>query len=538
MTIKRNSWIWPIFLAVMLWGLPVRADFDSQLTYGTLFDRGPDTSILGQNEKNALRNIITMTATASGEGQGLVIESVGALNDYNFGVLINEMIGSLYRSHGCLHMAPRSIFLVSRLLPIGAKIIVKSYNEAADPSYDQLPTLTSLINFDDDIKALAPRFAKPSSVTVTVYPASALWIIFLGGEPFARIKIESGPSTAVKVVQSRDSQGRPIFEADTAYPTSATTFYVFKKPANYVSGIYHDTTVIPQESQMKKDGGKWAFLDADGNWAKVPDIVAADLNAPAAKQVYLYYNVATDESGSLIKARWGSNEFGKYPIQLSRDRKTSASELAHTSGDLMMEQRQMVRELIKVLAAPKDTFEDCVKYSKNFDLYLACYNFLQNPDAPDLIEPLGSASFKLARNLPLTTTETAAVPPDVFVAYKVAGNTPLTTEESDLLVSEGIAKWQGTELKIDQLKTQGLIYDIYEYVISIKKNANIYSTLKSHWAELAPLRQALLNDLNKFKISDPIVFHAYLQELVLRRMDLARLTQDDAYQELNYLLEE
>lgn len=532
MTIKPNSLIWLICLLALLWALPAQAG----LTYGALFERGPDTSLLGQNEKDALRDIIAMTA--SGEGQGLPIESVGALNNYNFGVLINDMIGSLYRSHGCLHMAPRNIFLVSKLLPIGAKIVVKDYTEKADPSYEQLPTLTSLINFDDDLKALAPRFADPSAVTVTVYPASSLWIIFLKGKPFARIKIESGPSSAVRVVQSRDSQGRPIFEDDTAYPTSAATFYVFKKPANYVSGIYHDTTIIPQDSQMKKDGGKWAFLDADGNWAKVPDVVAADLNAPADKQVYLYYNVATDESGGLIKARWGSNEFGKYPIELSRDRKTSASELAHTSGDLMMEERQMVRELVKVLAAPKDTFDDCVKYSKNFELDFACYNFLQSPDTPDLIEPLGSASFKLARDLPLTSAETAAVPPDVFVAYKVAGNYELTTAESDLLVSEGIAKWEGRELKIDQLKTQGLIYDIYEYVISIKKNANIYSTLKAHWADLAPLRQALLNDLDKFKISDPVVFHAYVQQLILKRMDLARLTQDDAYQELNSLLEE
>jgi hypothetical protein len=532
MTIKRNGLIWLIFLAAVLWALPVRAG----LSYGTLFERGPDTSLFGQNEKDALRNIIQMTA--SGEGQGLLVESVGALNDYNFGVLINDMIGNLYRSHGCLHMAPRSISLASRLLPIGAKIVVKDYQEKADTSYEQLPTLTSLINFEDDLKALAPRFAKASSVTVTVYPASSRWIIFLDGEPFARIKIESGPSTAVKVVQSRDNQGRPIFEADTAYPTSAATFYVFKKPVNYVSGIYHDTTVIPQDSQMKKDGDQWSFLDADGNWAKVPDTIAADLNSPADKQLYLYYNVATDESGGLIKARWGSNEFGKYPIQLSRDRKTSASELAHTSGDLMMEQRQMVRELVKVLAAPKDTFDDCVRYSRNFELDFACYNFLQAPDTPGLIEPLGSAAYKLENHLPLTSAETAAVPPDVFIAYKVAGNLELTTEESDLLASEGIAERAGTELKIDRLKTQGLIYDLHEYVMAIRKNANIYSTLKAHWAELAPLRRALLNDLDKFKISDPIVFRAYVQQLILRRLDLARLTQDDAYQELNSLLEE
>jgi len=373
---------------------------------------------------------------------------------------------------------------------------------------------------------------------VTVYPASSRWIIFLDGKPFARIRIEPGPGTAVKVVQSRDSLGRPVFEDDTAYPTSAGTFYVFKKPVNYVSGIYHDTTIIPQDSQMKKDGGKWAFLDADGNWAKVPDIVAADLNSPAEKQLYLYYNVVTDESGAVIKARWGSNEFGKYPIELSRDRKTSSSELAHTSGDLMMEERQMVRELVKVLAAPKDTFDDCVRYSKNFELDFACYNFLQAPDVPGVIEPLGSAAYKLDNRLPLTSAETAAIPPDVFAAYKVAGNIELTTEESTLLVGEGIAKREGSDLKIDRLKTQGLIYDIHEYVISIRKNANIYSTLKAHWADLAPLRQALLNDLDKFKISDPIVFHAYVQQLILKRMDLARLTQDDAYQELNSLLEE
>ena len=508
--------------------LPVK----SQLTYSKQFDQAPETRFT-RLEKAAVLDIIR---SSSGETPALPVESVRALNDYNFGVLLNDMLGSLYRSHGCLHMSPRNIYIANQLLPIGAPVIVKSYKEKADLSYDQLPPFASLVNFTDDLEALAPRFADPASVTAAVYPASGLWVVYLAGKPYAKIKIETGPSTAVELVQGRDSQGKPIFETDIAYPTSAATFYVFKKLVNYVSNLYHDTTVIPQNALMKKTGDKWAFKDLDGRWEPVPDSVAADLNAPAERQLYSYFGTETDESGALVGANWGSNEFGRYPIQLSRDKRTPAPELAHTSGDLMMEQRGLIRDLIKVLAAPKDKFEDCIKYSSNFDLYLACYNFLQSPDTPDLIEPLGSASYKLNRHLPLTEAETAAIPQDVFVAYKVVGKVPLNQEESNLLVSEGIARWQGSELKIDRLKIDGLIYDVYEYVISIKKNANIYSTLKSRWAELAPLRQAFLHDLNKFKISDPDVFQSYVRELILKRTELERLTQDDAYQVLNSLL--
>jgi hypothetical protein len=79
MAIKHNGLLWAIFLIVILGALPARAGyFDNQLTYSLLFARGPETSLLGQSEKAALLEMIKMTA--SGEGQGLLIESVGALN--------------------------------------------------------------------------------------------------------------------------------------------------------------------------------------------------------------------------------------------------------------------------------------------------------------------------------------------------------------------------------------------------------------------------------------------------------------------------
>ncbi|MBI5699689.1 hypothetical protein HZC35_05180 [Candidatus Saganbacteria bacterium] len=508
-----------------------------RLSFTSFFKPEAEISPFSAREQEALREIIRQAAT--GEVEGLKIESVDALNEYNFGVLLNDMLGNLYKSHGCLHVSPRNIYLLYRLLPIGAPLVVESYTAKADEKqFKDLPYLADLVNFEDDLEILGENFASPRLVSARVFPASRLWIIYLKDQPFAKMQIEPGPQDRVKIMEGRDKNGLPLFEKITAYPTTPGTFYIFKKVVNYVSNTYYDTTIIPQGAWLKNDKGRWLFDNGSGRWIAAPKDIQKDLALPSEARSFSYYDQVRDEAGDLLRARWGSNTFGKYPIITSVNMRTPSPELAHTSGDLIMEQRRLVADLIAVLSAPRDRFEDCIKYSRNFDLYTACWEFIKDPKRDDLLELNESGNYKLYLGMPLTSEEAASLPPDVFVAQKVINNRgELTASEIDLLLKEKLAVRRGKSLNIDMDKIYGIMYDVYQYVVAIRKNANIYGTLKTRWEGLTNLRRALLADFKKFIIKDPEVFLDYTQELVLDRVELKRLTQSEAYRLLEKLLE-
>lgn len=488
-----------------------------------------ETTLFTQREKQALREIIR--AGASLETAGLEMKSVNALNEYNFGVLLNEMLGNLYKSHGCLHVSPRNIYLLHKLLPIGCKIIVNDYfKKLDDAEYSNLPELAQMANFNEDLEELAKKFAAPADVAISVYPASRIWIIYLKNIPFAKMHVEAGPQSKIKILQERDKKGKPVFENETAYPTTPGIFYIFKKVDNYLSTIYYDLTVMPQDSIIKKEKDDWFFVNASGTMEKVPKSVKDDLNLPPDKRQFTYYDRVRDEKGGLVSAKWGDNPFGKYPIITSKNMKTQTPELVHTSGDLMMESRLLTSDLIRVLSAPQDKFEECIKYSKKFDLYSACFEFIADPRNEYLLNDLERGSYKLYKNIALSSAEVSAIPKDVFIAYKiVTGSEKLTKDEIAVLINERIAYYKGKTLIIDMEKIYGILYDIYQYVVAIHKNANIYGTLQKNWDGLSNLRKAMFFDFKTFIIKDPNIFYDFTRELTLKRVNMEKLSQKDAY---------
>jgi hypothetical protein len=508
-----------------------------RLTFADFSTTAEEPSIFNTREKAALRALIS--AAASGETVAVEIASVKALNDYNFGVLLNEMLGNLYKSHGCLHVSPRNVYILNKALPVGARITIKPYTEKASAQETKLPFLAEMANFNDDLAGLAAKLSDPKSVKAVVYTGSSLWVIYLNDKPFARMTIEPGFQQKVNIMQGRDKNGYPQFEKDIAYPTPPGNFSVLKKVDNYVSNLYYDTTIVPQGAQLKKTGEQWSFRKTDGSWGNVPDVINDDLNASRRDRTYEYYDLGRDDAGKLVRAKWGSNTFGRFPLLLTRDGRTPAPELVHTTGDLMMEQRRLIGDLIMVMASSFEGFDAATTASRNFDLYTTCYQFMQNPQRADLLEPIESGSYKAYLDLPLNADEQAAIPPDVIACFKLyKGKSPLTQAESDLLVKEGLARWQGKTLKVDEAKAYGVLYDLYQYVVSIRKNANIYSTLKDNWNALAGIRQAMLQDLGRLRIKDPAVFAELMRELITERAQMERLTQNGAYQILDQQLED
>ncbi|MFH1387213.1 MAG: hypothetical protein ABIH50_06075 [bacterium] len=514
---------------------PEQAKYLGDLSFAAFFKPDEESRLFTERERAIM--VEQVRKAAKGEVQGLDLNIVDALNKYNFGVLLNEILGDLYKSHGCLHVSPRNMVFLYSLLPVGAQMKVYQYSDRISPeALAAIPYLANMVNFEGDLEKLKEQLAVTREVQVAVYPATGDWLIYRNSEPFARLTIRGGPQTKFYLLQGRDKQGKPQFESHLAYPTTPGNYYIFQKVENYVSNIYHDQTIIPMGGTIKWEKGKWIFQDKEGKWKDLPGAVAFDLKRPAADREYTYYDVVKNPSGEVVGMKWGSQPFGRYAIQTTVNRKSAWPELIHSSGDLIMEERQLVNDLINILTAPHDELDKCIKYSQHFELYRTCYEFTKDPGRTDLIQPKERAAYRLYFKLPLTTEERSLLPRDTVSAYKILRKEPLNSEEEKLLVSEGLAYRRSGQLKINMEKILGLQFDTYQYVVTIQKYANHYATLQKHWPELSSLRRALLKDFNNFVIKDPQLFHNFMRELMLERNRLAKLSQEGAIKLLNKML--
>jgi len=517
-------------------GPPKQAKYLTDLSFSTFFRPDEETTLFTEREREIMVQKIRDTVRGAGDA-GLDLNIVNALNGYNFGVLLNEILGDLYKSHGCMHVSPRNSVFLYDLLPVGAQMKVYKYSErVSEEAIKNVPFLADMVNFEEDMDMLKEKFAVTSEVKVAVYPYSGNWIVYLKDKPFARLRIRGGPQSKFYLLQGRAEDGKPIFEPHLAYPTSPGNYFIFKKYDNYVSNIYHDQTLIPMGGIISKEGNSWIFEDQAGEWKKITKAVGIDLKRPLEEREYTYYDVTKDPSGEVISMKWGSQPFGRFALQTTKDKKTAWPELIHSSGDLIMEERQLVNDLIKVLTAPHDELNDCVKYSQNFDLYRICYEFTESPKRTDLIQAKERTAYRLYFKLPLTREELALLPADSVIANKVLNNKKLTSDEIKVLIDEGIAYRRGGELKINMQKIMGLQFDTYQYVVTIQKYAHHYKVLKNNWEKLSGIRRALLQDFNTFVIKDTQLFHNFMRELMLERNDLKRLSQEDALQLLNGML--
>lgn len=489
-----------------------------QLNFASFFDQPESDIVFDRREQAVMERFLRSLPTA--ETIDLGLSSIKALNNYNLGVLVNEILGDLYKSHGCLHVSPRNSYFLYELLPLNAQIVIHSYARSiSEEVLAEVPYLANYLSFREDMPALKERFKDPRDVKVEIYPASGYWLISLKGRPFAKLQVKGGPKDKMYLLQRRDEKGRPVFESHLSYPTTPGSYSAFRKTTDYVSNLYYPTTIVPQGALIEKKKGKWTFADRAGKGRDLPAALAADLSQGA--KTYKFYDLAVNASGEVVRARWGDHPFGKYAIITSLDKKIPSPELIHSSGTLIMEERQLIADIIKVLSAPFDELDDCVSYSGNFELYKACYDFIRDPGRGDLIEPYEAANYKLYYGLPLSSAEAALLPADLKVAAKIfVSKEPLSAADKQLLASEGIGQ--------NREKLLGLWNDVYRFVLAIEKYAHHYAVLKANWGSLSEVRQAILVDFNNFVIKDPEVFHRFIQELMVRRDEMKRLTQQDA----------
>ena len=516
---------------------PSEAKNLSELAFNTFFKPEEKPTVFDEREGAIMRQVIRRAL--SGEAVGLELESVKALNNYNFGRLLNEILGDLYKSHGCLHVSPRSSYFLYTILPLGARMNVHKYSENISPeAMSGIPLLADLVNFPEDLDKLKEQLSSAADIRIEVYPSSGYWILYLKDKPFTYVSVKGGPTAPFNLMEGREANGKPQFQDALAYPTTPGKYYIFRKVTDYFSNLYRDATLIPMGGIIRRSGEGWVFQDKEGKWQSLPDSVAADLNRPPEARGSTYYDPVKNASDEVVEVKWGSQPFGKYAIQTSVNNKTPFPELIHSSGDLIMEERQIISDLIALLSLPYDKLEDCVDYDPNFATYKNCADFVADPSSGEAIGLKERAYYKLYYQYPLSTEEAAVLPQDVLAVTRIMHGAKPTSAELKLLLDEGMAAKKKGTIVVNRQKLYGMNFDIYQYGVAIKKYANHYTVLKNHWDELNGLRWAMLKDFNNFVIKDPSLFHSFMRELMLSRTRLEKITQEKAFRILDQLIEQ
>ena len=511
----------------------------SELTFNSFFQESRRILPFTEREQAALETIVRQAA--SGETTWLSLQSIDQLNSYNFGLLLNDMLGNLYRSHGCLHVSPRNSLLLYLLVQDGTKVKILDYSKKISAeAIAALPYIEDYINFEADLEPLKKRFAQYKDIEVDAYPGMKLWVFLDKNQPFAKMRLSVGPETAMRQVEDRDDQGRPLFEGAKAYPTTPGTYYIFNRTNDYQSRLYPVTTAVPMGGTMTKEKTGWFFTDRKGKRAKVPAEIQADLNSASDQKIYQYYDQVRNDKGELTQVKWGDHPFGKYVLMTSKDKRVQSPEYIHSSGLLIVEQRQLIDDLILMMVEPADSFEACVDQNDNFSFYRSCSQFVADPlgNNDELIDSLASGAYKIFYGLPLTTAEAAIVPADYLVVKNYLNKKPLTAQEVTLLINEGLARRQGKKIVYDLEKIRGVNFDNYQYVVSMVKNSNHYEALRTKWPELSKIRLAMLYDFKNMLINNVPIFQRFARELLVQRIDLKRVEQQGAFEFLVRLLNE
>ena len=145
-----------------------------------------------------------------------------------------------------------------------------------------------------------------------------------------------------------------------------------------------------------------------------------------------------------------------------------------------------------------------------------------------------SAYYKLYFDIPLLPEEVAILPKDVFIANKIVKKLgALNSAEEKLLLKEGIAVKKGGKTIVNMEKIYGLHFYTYQNVVMIKKWANLYSVLRDRWDDISGLRSAIVSDMRSLSLVDPILYRRFFVELMLKRIALKKLSQDEVLNDMS-----
>ena len=82
-------------------------------------------------------------------------------------------------------------------------------------------------------------------------------------------------------------------------------------------------------------------------------------------------------------------------------------------------------------------------------------------------------------------------------------------------------------------KIYGLQFDAYLNVVLIKKYANLSAVLRENWDDLSELRRIIASDMKSLSILDPVLYRRFAVELIMKRIGLKKLTQEEVLNDLS-----
>ncbi len=410
--------------------------------------------------------LLALVSFASGQ----TFEAIPLLNQANLAKKINDHLGFLYDSHGCLHFTPANIYLLYRTIPQGIPLTIKSYADRQPPA-GQVAHFDEVVTSEADIEQLAAVF-KSWPTRLLVYPGLERLYVIVDGQPYLQMRTRPGPARDYRQAFQVTKNGPIDWDRYINTPTDAGNYMVLRAIRHYLSNAYRQTTIVPFGAWLELVKGKWVFQDGQ-KWYQAPAFIAADLALPYGRNDFEYYDVHLDARGRITAARWAGNDFGLYALLWTADGKTAYPELGYAEGALVFEQVTLVNDLAYLLTTPEaDDLDACIAGSENWRLYRDSYNFVRSSGeaVSPAFDPNACSYYKLFNGLKLTAADKANIDGRLRQAYAdVKGN------------------------KVSP-QTLGLYYYLRDYDATFRKQAGWYQLVKDDWAFWSTLRRGLRKD--------------------------------------------
>jgi hypothetical protein len=413
-------------------------------------------------------------------------ESLSIINAKNWAAYIDDHLGYLYDSHGCLHFTPSDIYLLTQTIPKGIPLKIWGYGRKTLPAdYAAAPYFRDLADTGSDVRKYSALFGQ-NRTRLEVYPGLGRLFILVNDRPLAQVKTRPGPE---QFYLQENMVTRQTVSSDFSIntPTDAGDYKILRSTSHYISPTYYVITIVPFGAWIEKQGDNWVFQDGE-KWYQLPRAIGADLDQPYGRQDNNYYDVNLNGQGEITSARWGNNDFGKYALLWTKDGRNSYPELGYCEGQVLFEQVTLIRQLSDLLTAPgADSLEALVAGNEDFRVFRDVYDFIASSGAvqPASLDPVSCSYVRLFRGWRLSATDQANFNREALKAFRDYKADDLPAGESQ------------------RRRAVGFYIYVRDMAWTFDKWAGWYTMVRDDWTFFRDLRVKLRKDFDKFGIYAP-----------------------------------
>lgn len=429
-------------------------------------------------------------------------------NSFNFASYFNNYLGYLYDSHGCLHFTGSNIYLLAKTIPAGSRLKIMKYSATELPKdINKIPYYSDITKDEANVEKHA-KALKDGRTELVVYPSRGVLIIYLNKKPYAKVTTLAGPPYYYKAVFSIQRNADIEKDPYIMTPTDPGDYKILGGITDYHSAAYYVLTRIPFGAELIKTGDGWIFEDG-GRWQYVQREITYDIELPADKRQFNYYDTTLDKNGRIASLKWGSNEFGKYALLWSKGGKIKYPELGYCDGVVLYEQIMLVKNIADILTKPgADDLDKLITGNKDFEYYRDLYSFIESKGeiASKNLDPEMSAYYKLWYGFNMTKQDYYLIDDRIENAFR--------SYQKVVNAGGNILNFPG--------QTIGLVNFLKLNVIVYDKEANWYAQLKKDWDIWQKFRVKIREDFN-FKKIDQSQRSAIVEDWLSKRLEFEKI---------------